>query len=673
MEKTRKAGGHPLLLGGRKGEKGHGFSAEQMRALAALCEAYIPPVAMDEKDDAAGHLSGGKEIAEVDQNRCKAREAFFLASGSDAPLPDEMNEDSKNPSWEAIGYSNHLPEEEKNQQRSQQERRPLEKGIIETLYETESSLLQSLAEKGLSVTLNPEQNTIDVKCDVVIVGSGCGGGVAAAVLASAGHKVVVIEKGNYFTAEDYTGIEGPSLSEMYEGGGLFSSVDGKMSILAGSTVGGGSAVNWSACIRTPDFVLREWAEEHRLPMFQSRDYASAVDAVWRRLGVTEGCEREGYQNQVLRKGCQKLGLEVEAVPRNSSEGHYCGSCTYGCRTGEKRGTDTTWLVDAVNCGAVIITGCKAEKFMIQKNAKDSRRKKKCLGLIARSLNKAITMRLKVEAKVTISACGALSTPPLMMASGLKNPNIGKNLHLHPVAPVWGYIPESVSDLKGKIFEGGIITSVHKVKDSENSGDAGHRVIIETPAIGPASFSSLFPWYSGRAMKERMLRYGRTANLIVLVRDSGSGTIEGEERIKYRFTRSDKENMTEGLRRALRILVAAGAVEVGTYRNDEQRISCKGIEEGELEKFLEGVKFTGGPRCGGDGWNLHCSAHQMGSCRMGASEKEGAVDERGQSWEVEGLFVCDGSVMPTAIGVNPMITIQSTAYCISEGIAEYLKS
>ncbi|RRT34275.1 hypothetical protein B296_00059239 [Ensete ventricosum] len=527
-------GGHPLLRGGRRAKKGgyrHGFSVAQMRTLSAMCGTFIPTVPME-----ASCLGGGK-----DEVPDEAVEAFFLASGSDSPVPEEVgcfillllfwqtSEEGENRAWKAIGY-NISSEEKPHKSRGG---RPLEKGIIETMDKTDSSLLQSLTEKGLAVTDNPREHTYTIKCDVVIAGSGCGGGVAAAVLASSGHKVVVIEKGNYFTAEDYTGLEAPSMDQLYEAGGILSSLDVKMMLMAGSTVGGGSAVNWAACVKTPDFTLR------------------------------------------------------------------------------------------------------------------------------------------IEAKATISACGSLLTPPLMVASGLRNPNIGKNLRLHPVLLAWGYFPESVSDLKGKIFQGGIITSLHKVKAASENSNATC-AIIETAVLGPASFATLFPWVSGKDMKEKMLRYSRTAHVFALVRDRGAGTIEGEGRLKYRLDRSDKENLREGLRRALRILVAAGAAEVGTHRSDGQRIKCKGMKEEELEEFLDGIDSVGGPRSRSDVWTLHCSAHQMGSCRMGVREEEGGVDERGESWEAGGLFVCDGSVLPSAVGINPMITIQSIAYCLSKGIAESLK-
>ncbi|KAF3328056.1 long-chain-alcohol oxidase FAO2-like protein [Carex littledalei] len=748
--------GHPLLRGGKKRDKeeySHGLSEREMQALSAMCGAVIPSVPIEKI-----HEVTGKE-----DPPSKTLEAFYMASASDFPVPDEVaevlvkrvlreavilvrvilwllstrlgtlllcgslsicrkvpfifkfkdmplerreevmkrwnteklffpvrvvflivkiltnftfysiiNEKSENQHWKALGYT--LPTIEEETATPTNADRPLDKGIIESRNLDDKDLLQAFASKGLQVTQDLKSDLYRIQCDAVIVGSGCGGGVAAAILAQNGYKVIVIEKGNYFTSKDYTLTEGPSMQEMYESGGILCTTDVTTVILAGSTVGGGSAINWSACIKTPDHVLSEWGRENGLTMFESLEYKKAMDVVFERLGVTHKCVKEGFQNSALRKGCEELGLEVDFVPRNSSEKHFCGSCCYGCPTGEKKGTDSTWLVDAVKNGAIILTGAKAEKFIFEKNTRkgEAVKSKKCVGVIVKSLGGNVTKRIKIEAKVTISAGGSLLTPALLKTSGLRNPHIGKNLHLHPVVFGWGYFPESVQDIKGKINEGGIITSIHKVKDKNYAYNGSCRAIVEAPALGPAQFAAVTPWISGIDMKERMLKMGRTAHLFALVRDFGSGSVQTEGRIDYALTPQDRENLKHGLRTVLRILVAAGATEIGTHRSDGQRLKCKGLKEKDLEEFLDDIQILGGPISTNGLYSWFCSAHQMGSCRMGPTAKKGAVDVKGESWEAEGLFVVDGSVLPSAVGVNPMITIQSVAYCLSNGIVESLK-
>ncbi|WVZ59291.1 hypothetical protein U9M48_009451 [Paspalum notatum var. saurae] len=579
-----------------------------------------------------------------------------------------VNENSENPYWKAIGYSVHEPGVEDQTEATPSPSRPLDVGVVETRLLNDNALLRSLVGRGLTVKpAASDANHHTVQCDAVIVGSGCGGGVAAAVLASAGYKVVVVEKGDYFTAGDYSSIEGPSMERLFEQGGIFCTSNVTTMIFTGATVGGGSAVNWSASIRTPKEVTQEWAREHGLPVFAGPGYAQAMDAVCARLALTDACREEGFQNKVVRRGCEALGLRADAVPRNSSDGHFCGSCNFGCPTGDKRGTDTTWLVDAVARGAVILTGCKAERFVFENGGGARGRGKKCVGLVASCASDGgVTKKLRIEAKVSIAACGALMTPPLLRNSRLKNRHIGRNLHLHPVSMAWGYFPENkLQDppLSGRCYEGGIITSMHRVSE---------RTIIETPALGPGAFAAMVPWESGRDMKERMRRYSRTAHAFALVRDRGAGFVDGEGRVRFTPSREDVEELRTGLRRVLRILVAAGAAEVGTHRSDGVRLRCKGLRDEDLEAFLDEVTIEKGPmHSRTDKWALHCSAHQMGSCRMGASPGDGAVDGRGESWEAEGLYVCDGSLLPTAVGVNPMITIQSIAYCLAKGIAESL--
>src|SRR5207237_8929827 len=98
-----------------------------------------------------------------------------------------------------------------------------------------------------------------LQADVCVVGSGAGGGVIAAELQRGGRSVVVLEQGQYRNESDFKQLELPGMLELYLGGGLAASEDGSIAIFAGSTLGGGTVVNYMNCIRTPDRIRREWA------------------------------------------------------------------------------------------------------------------------------------------------------------------------------------------------------------------------------------------------------------------------------------------------------------------------------------------------------------------------------------------------------------------------------
>lgn len=573
--------------------------------------------------------------------------------------------DGTNPTWPAIGYAR--PHESLGTGA-----RVLGGGVIDD--SGGASKLKQLLEDAEKFTvteeslecrnlmlkkrISPAGKCMKVECDVVVVGSGSGGGVAAGVLAQEGYSVLVLEKGKYHAGHDLSLSEGPSLDKMYQSGCMLTTLDCGVVVLAGATVGGGSTINWSACIRTPAHVLKEWTNEHGLRFFGEEEYEIAMDTVCARLGVVNGCEKEGFQNVVLRKGCQKLGYNVENVPRNNSADHYsCGGfCNLGCKSGKKKGTAETWLVDAVAAGARVLAGCKA-LAVVHAPGIHSLKQNRAKGVLAR-LGQGQD-HVFVQARVVVVASGALGTPPLLQASGLRNRNIGKNLHLHPVRVAWGYFPPG-DEPDGKCYEGDIISSMCKIE--------GSSAMIQTPIFHPGAFSSWSPWVSGRDMKERMVRYSRTASLFALVRDKGSGRVWKENYLSYKVDEGshDGENLARGLERALRILIAAGAAEVGTHRMDGERFNVAEARQEEIEDFLGKVrrksKFS----------TPHFSAHQMGSCRMGMDPATSCVDENGESWEVEGLFVSDASVLPTALGVNPMITVESVSFCISRRVSRFLR-
>ncbi|XVF52221.1 hypothetical protein PTKIN_Ptkin05aG0001700 [Pterospermum kingtungense] len=524
--------------------------------------------------------------------------------------------------------------------------------------------------KNKKVPANLSNPSLTIYCDAVVVGSGSGGGVVAGVLAKAGYKVLVLEKGSYFARSNLSLLEGPSMDQMYMSGGLLATDDMGVVVLAGSTVGGGSTINWSASIRTPKHVINEWCERYELELFDSKLYKEAMDVVCEKMGVQSEIIEEGFNNAILRKGCQELGYPLNNIPRNSPPDHYCGWCCMGCKDGRKKGTSETWLVDMVKSGnGVILPGCEAIK-VLHKRRKGGQ--KTATGVAFQFEYAGAKDICVVESKVTIVACGALSTPPLLKRSGLKNANIGKNLHLHPVAMAWGYFPDAPNssgawpERDKKSYEGGIMTAMSTVV--ANTDQSGYGAVLQTPSLHPGMFSGLMPWISGEDMKSRMLRFSRTAHIFALARDKGSGNVHSPNSISYQMETSDEEILQKGLDKILRILAAAGAEEIGTHHCEGKSINVKKASSHEFERFVK-EESSRSLR------NLNtqiCSAHQMGSCRMGIDPKESVVNQMGETWEVDGLFVADSSVFPTALGVNPMVTVQAIAYCTAQSVVDVLK-
>ncbi|XP_058103744.1 long-chain-alcohol oxidase FAO4A-like [Magnolia sinica] len=593
----------------------------------------------------------------------------------------QVNEKNENPSWEALGYKGPDPDfirtpQDQIEVETEAEAThfgPLYKAIINT-ENPRYVISEALRKAGFPVSIRRQHlgkrtraSYPTIQCDAVVVGSGSGGGVVAGVLAKSGYKVLVLEKGNYYARDNLSLLEGPTMDQMYEGGGLLATKDLGVVVLAGSAVGGGSAVNWSASIRTPAHVTAEWCNKYELELFESKTYKQAMDVVCERMGVQSAIHEESLNNAVLRRGCLELGYPIKDIPRNSPPDHYCGWCCFGCKDGRKKGTHETWLVDLADSGkGVIIPSCKAVKVLHER--RKGRKRNKATGVVFEIGNEWEKGVYVVESKVTVVACGTLGTPVLLKRSGLKNANIGKHLHLHPTVMAWGYFPETPGRWPGeekKSYEGGIMTAMSTVVANFNT--SGYGAVIQTPALHPGMFSVVTPWVSSMDIKERMSRFSRTAHIFSLARDKGEGQVNSQRSLSYQLDASDEENLKKGMEKMLRILAAAGAEEIGTHHCKGDRLNVKQVSSHEFERFVKEVSR----KVLRDLSTPICSAHQLGSCRMGVDPKQSAVNQSGETWEVEGLYVTDASVFPTALGVNPMVTVQAIAYCTAQSILEVL--
>ncbi len=278
-----------------------------------------------------------------------------------------------------------------------------------------------------------------VQTDVVVVGSGCGGGVCAKNLAEAGHGVVVVEKAYYFPTEHLPMSETDAAIHLFMNGGMTTSDDGSIGMIAAEAFGGGGTVNWSASLQTQHSVRQEWAERG-LPFFTSSEFQKSLDRICTRMGVSADHIQHNPNNQFLLEGARKLGYSARAVPQNTGGvQHYCGYCTLGCGAGEKQGPMVSFLPDSAKAGAKFIEGFEADQIMFDELAG----KKVATGIKGRWRSRpsesgvsgdVITREVIIQAKRVIVSAGSLQSPLLLLRSGLANPNIGRHLHLHPGSP-----------------------------------------------------------------------------------------------------------------------------------------------------------------------------------------------------------------------------------------------
>ncbi|MGZ4331505.1 MAG: GMC family oxidoreductase N-terminal domain-containing protein [Solirubrobacteraceae bacterium] len=555
-------------------------------------------------------------------SRAPQRRAAFQALRKAALLFYYMlpgPEGARNPAWDAVGYD----------------------GPLGTLPDAPRKALTTVELVGRDVELD---------CDVVIVGSGAGGGATAGVLAAAGLDVVVVESGDYFDDQDFDGSELGAITRYYMAAPT-ATHDQSVGLLAGACLGGGTVVNYTTSFRTPDDVRAEWAS-HGVPAFTSDDYTASLDAVCERLGVNQEYNEPSTREQKLRDGCLALGWHVDAMPRGvrkCAQGKECGYCGLGCRVGAKQSVVKTWLADAHGAGARLVVRCRVRKVVVEGGSARG-----VVGVTAEG------KRLEIRSRAVVAACGAIHTPALLRRSGLQNANIGKHLRLHPATAVFGVFDEELKPWEG------VMQALYS--DQFRDLHDGYGLKFETAAEHPHLFIGFAPWRGARDHLGLMEAMSSTVPIGVLLRDRDGGEVrvgrDGEPVVRYRLSSFDADHLRTGIDGAAQMLEAAGARRVFSSHSNWVGYDPS---TGSRSQFMADADAAGyGPaRC------ILNSFHIMGSARMGGSPATSACDPTGQTWEVRDLYVLDGSSFPTASGVNPQISIQAIAHMGARALAARL--
>lgn len=477
--------------------------------------------------------------------------------------------------------------------------------------------------------------------DAVIVGSGAGGAVAAALLAEAGLRVVVLEAGPPFGAIAAQQREADAFAGLYLEAGLAATDDLSVSLLAGACIGGGTTVNWSTSLRLPPATADAWAQTLGRATFAA-ELGAAYDAVETRLGVTPATSHN-RNNAVIIDGCAQLGWTSQTLPRNADcSGDRCGYCGFGCAYGTKRSTPVTYLRDALAAGAAVYANTRVVRVRTTPNAHGN--------AVVQGVDAITTSgrEVTIDAALVVVAAGSLRTPGLLARSGVASPHLGKHLHLHPTSAIsarfdtpiesWNGVMQSIASTGSGLFYG---------------------AMIEAAPVHPGLMALGLAWTGRDAHSAEMSSARYRATLIALTRDRGEGSVGVDERadVRYRLAGDDARHLAEGLAGAARIAIAAGAREVTTLHAEPLTLRAEDATPGGLDAFASALlerARSGAPL-------QLFSAHQMGTARMGAAPGDGAIDPQGRVYGVDGLLVTDASAFPGASGVNPMLTIMALSH------------
>jgi choline dehydrogenase-like flavoprotein len=504
--------------------------------------------------------------------------------------------------------------------------------------------------------IRPERD-VEEEVDVCVVGSGAGGSVIAARAAAAGYRVAVLEAGPWFPGLSYPRIEREAHDRLFLGRGIVTTTDHAVGILAGQTVGGATVINWMTCLRPRPEARKEWAEEGGMTGVDGPAFDTAFSAVSARLGVSTSESEVNPSNETLRRGCLALGYQQgtdwDVIPRNAAGCRSrCGFCTFGCPYDARRSSLTTFLRDALSTGARLYAATAAEQVEVRQG--------RATGVRARYREGGTSRSVHVRARAVVVAAGALETPALLLRSGIRFPGVGGGFRIDPTTALAGEFPQAIRTWDGPHQTIGVYRF-------QTSDDGAHGPWIEVAPAHPGLAATALPWSGSAEFRRLMERTEHVATPIVLVRDVGEGRVtidaDGRARPQYTLTPRDRRNLVRGLVETARILRAAGATRILSLHTPLIEVGDGGrpVSEGQYDAFVAQVESAGIR----ENAVALFSAHPMGSARAGNDPRRSTARPTGEVHGVDGLWIGDSSLLPSAPGANPMMSIMALAWRTSD--------
>lgn len=497
--------------------------------------------------------------------------------------------------------------------------------------------------------------------DIVIIGSGAGGGIAAEQCAKAGLKVLLLEEGAWYQREHFVMEERWAYPQLYQEGAARKTRDQAISILQGRTVGGSTTVNWTTSIRTPEPTLGYWQSEFGLNFSAEQSLTPYFELAEQRLNIHPWPVPPNANNAKLQQGCETLGWEYTVINRNVNGCANLGYCGMGCPINAKQSMLVSTIPEAMRLGATLISRVSVRRILWRQD--------KVIGIEAVPVDQYFQPRsdikLTVSAKHYIVAAGAIGSPALLLRSKVPNPSgrLGKHTYLHPTVISGAVFAEQINGHSGapqSIYSDQFVWP-------KDSSQAGYK--LEVPPVHPVLMATKL---MGMAEQHAALmqQFNQLQVTIALLRDgfhphSQGGTVQldnaGQPVLDYPLTDYLWQGMRQALLSMAELQFAAGALQVLPINHQAEAYHSWSQAKAAIAQLpLAPLQQT------------VVSAHVMGGCNMSDSANSGVVDAFGQHFQLQNLSIFDGSILPTSLGANPQLTIYALSWRNSQALINALR-
>jgi choline dehydrogenase-like flavoprotein len=487
--------------------------------------------------------------------------------------------------------------------------------------------------------------------DIVIVGSGAGGGTVAqelAPLCNDGVRIAVLEKGPRLRDEEFTGREIEMAKILYDDAGGFLTSDGSMTLAMGRGYGGSTIVYTGTSLIAPERVIEDW----NIPTLSFADvelrtkkHMDQVNAHFLEEGLIND------NNRLFVEGCRRLGYRAEQFPVNVRDCKGSSLCNLGCPNAAKQGTNRVQLPRAENAGVEVVTRC--EVLCLNGRSVIARVAEHAQGAVGEP-SPWQPGDYRIRAKVVVVCAGAVHTPALLLRSRLPTtlPRLGHGFTCHPAVILVGEHKHAITNFFGHP------KSFYLDQFAQRDG-----FILETCMYFPFTTAKSLSGF-GSAHAAFMHAFPKLQMILLLAIDHADEhnrvTVDREGRpvVHYRFTPTVKRSLARGTLTSARIFFAAGAKRVHVPMAATPTVEASEVEG--LESLVDEALIR-------PGTVTVSAAHLQGGCGMGAAAPESVTDPYGQVHGVPWLFVADASLFPDAIEINPYLTIMALADRVAERI------